>query len=189
MRGSAMQEQDREIGWEFRRRAERHWGYMILFATLLLISHLLEIKPADIDAEGIKIAVEDVSVIRGGLALVFLYYAYMTLQMFVSGSMLLPFSIERHVARRMLRMTRRAGRGLKLEPVARVRPGRAKLHARVVMTLYSLIMAPFFLTITAIVAVSLVLSAYDSYAFARYAMHKLTIGKAVVRPVSTHSPN
>jgi hypothetical protein len=172
-----MQQQDHEIGWEYRKRADRHWANMILFATLLLISHLLEIKPADIDAEGIKIAVEDVAVIRGGLALVFLYFAFMTFQSFVSGSILLPFKVERELARQMLRVTR----GARHRPPPRA----AKRRALIVLTVYQLVMAPFYLAITTLVVISLVLSAYDCYAFGRYAAHKLTSGQAVARPVVT----
>jgi hypothetical protein len=180
-------QQDREIGWEYRRRAEKHWGSMILFATLLLISHLLEIKPADIDAEGIKIAVEDVSVIRGGLALVFLYYAFMTFQMYVSGSMLVPFSVNRLVARRMLRVARRTNLGLAAGLDRAPATTQVKRKARAAMILYQLVMAPFFLVITAIVMISLVLSAYDSYAFGKFALHKLTGSQEATRAIRTIS--
>jgi hypothetical protein len=55
----------------------KHWSRALLFAALLLLSHLLDIKPSEIEAGGLKISLKDPAVVRGALALVYFYYLSM----------------------------------------------------------------------------------------------------------------
>ena len=162
-----------EIGLEFRKSADKHWARMVLFGTLLIVSHLLTIKPSEIDAEGIKIGIGDVSVIRGGLAMLFMYYVFMSLSLFVQGAMLLPLSIERNMARRFLgiagkpQYSKASGRRVRPTPIE------AKRAARVYWVVYLTVMSPFYMIIIAIVLLGVPLAAYDSYEFGSYAMVKI----------------
>jgi hypothetical protein len=162
-----------EIGLEFRKSADKHWARMVLFGTLLIVSHLLTIKPSEIDAEGIKIGIGDVSVIRGGLALLFLYYVFMSLSLFVQGAMLLPLSIERNMARRFLRIASKPEFGKTAGKRVRPTPKEAKQAARLYWIIYLTVMTPFYIVIFAIVAYGLPLAAYDSYQFGSYATVQL----------------
>ena len=59
-----------------RKEATRLLPRVLFFALILLLSHVLEVQPSDFDVGGIKLALEDVVIIRGGIALLFLFHFY-----------------------------------------------------------------------------------------------------------------
>ena len=162
------------LGLEYRKEADKHWARMLFFGALLLVSHLLTIKPGGFSAEGVQIAIEDVSVLRGGIALVFLYYTFMSMSLFLQGVFLMPFSMERSMARWLLRLKRRPTRDEKLKRRRKPTPREAKRAVRWTFFWYQLVMLPFYLAVMAIMIMAVPVAAYDTYAFATYSWDKLS---------------
>jgi hypothetical protein len=163
------------LGIESRKEADKHWARMLFFGALLLVSHLLTIKPSGFAAEGIQIAIEDVSVVHGGIALVFFYYTFMSLSLFLQGVFLMPFSMEKSMARWLLKVKSRPKLDEKLKKRRRPTPQEAKRAVRWGFFWYHLVMTPFYLAVTGIMMTGIPLATYDVYDFAAYSWEKLTI--------------
>ena len=62
------------IGSAYRSEADRTLTRAVAFAVLLVFAHLLEIKPSEVDALGLKIGFTDPIVLFGIIAMIFGYY-------------------------------------------------------------------------------------------------------------------
>jgi hypothetical protein len=68
------------VGSNLRAEADKALQRSILFGFILIMAHLLEIQPSEIDIGGAKFLIKDSSIIYGALALVFGYYLSRTVQ-------------------------------------------------------------------------------------------------------------
>lgn len=161
------------VGAEFRREIQRIEPKLLFFGTTLLMSHVLEITPSDFDAGGIKIAVGDVAVIHGGLALVFLYYFWSLIVAAFQGSALMPIEINRRVARYLLSVAGKQYKDDKTKRMTRRTPKQAKRAAWWWMFAYNLFMVPYGLVVVGIVGGALLIGTHDVWVFGNYVYEKL----------------
>lgn len=95
------------VGAEYRKESIRLQTRALFFGLVLLLSHLLEIKPSEFDAGGLKVVIKDVAVIRGGISLVFLYHFWNFVEATFQGSAMLPMKSNQRTLRFLLSVAKR----------------------------------------------------------------------------------
>ncbi len=161
------------VGAEYRKESQRIEPKVIFFGATLLMSHFLEITPSEFDAGGIKIAVEDVTVIHGGLALVFLYYFWTLVASVFQGSALLPIATDRRVARYLISSAQKPYKDEKTKRMVRRSPKEAKRLAWRWMAAYNLFMTPFGIMVLGVILGALGVGLYDTWEFGKYLLNRL----------------
>jgi len=161
------------MGADYRKEAERLIPKVLLAALLLLLSHLLDLKVSEFDAGGLKVAVKDVIVIRGGLALIFLYYFYALVNAMLTGTVLLPLRSEQRMLRWLVATAKRPYRDEKIKKLTRRRPTQVKRYVWWRKTAYLSFILPFALTIFAIVFIALTVGLYDAWGFGSYLFERI----------------
>lgn len=96
-----------EYAIEQRKELGRLVPRLLLFSLLLIIVHALEVKPGDIDVGGVKVVVKDVAILRGGVALVFLYHLCMVILAGVESETLHPMPFWPRVIRSLIKSARK----------------------------------------------------------------------------------
>lgn len=161
------------IGAEYRKETQRIEPKLLFFGTTLLMSHILTITPSEFDAGGIKIAVDDVAVVHGGLALVFLYYFWSLIVASFQGSALMPVQIDRRTARHLLSLAQKPYKDEKTKRMQKRTPKQAKRMAWWLMFGYNIIITPFALVVIAIVIAAALIGIADVLNFGDYLIDKL----------------
>lgn len=160
------------VGAEWHKEANRLTPRLLLFGLLLILSHVLEITPSSVDAGGIKIAVRDVIVVQGGLALVFCYYLWSQIGAWMSGYVLLPLNAGKRLPRALIRAAKKPYRNDKTKRMAFRTPKEVKRWVWWTALAYNLFIVPFFIVVVAIVLLALILSVPDVWNFAVYLFEK-----------------
>jgi hypothetical protein len=161
-------EQLTSLGVEYHKETQKVFAKLLLFGTLLLVSHALTIKPSEFDAAGIKIAVDDIVVVHGTLAFIYLYYLYMLVTFSVEGASFLQMNAVHRLMRARIRAARKPVKDAKLK---RHRPRTAKevkRSARWSIRSYLAFVVPFGLVFAVITIGAIILGAVDAYRFAEY---------------------
>jgi len=159
-------------GFDSNKRSGEYAKRTLFFATLLLLTHLLNIKPSEIDAGGLKIAIDDVAVVHGGLALLFFYYFFNMSIAGLQGTLLLPLDARRAMLKSSVRSARKPFRDPSTKRQARRTPKQVKRGARGALIAFDIIAAPFYLVVTAIVMLGFVAAVYDTYELGSYALRR-----------------
>jgi hypothetical protein len=85
------------IGAEYRKESQRLLPRALIFGLLLLMSHVLQIKPSDVDVGGIRVSINDIVVVRG-----FLFYFWSLVSSIFEGSFLLPMETAKRAMRSLI---------------------------------------------------------------------------------------
>ena len=160
------------IGAEYRKESLRLFTRVLFFALLLVLVHLLEIKPSEIDAGGLKVAIKDPVVVRGGISLIFLYYFWNLVEATFQGSAMLPIRTDKRTLRYLVSVAQRPYKNQDTKKMTRRDPKQAKRHAWWWMTLYMLFMMPFALMIFGLVIMSLCFGFSDAWSFVEFAWNR-----------------
>jgi hypothetical protein len=156
-----MSDQGRDLGREYRKDSERRASRLLFFSALLILSHLLSIKPSELDAGGIKVAVEDPAIIRGTLAVIYFYYLFSTVILYMQGALLAPFNVDYAMIRAFLR--NRTPFPLLLNPVReRLAPRKLKRETRRWLFFYNVINGLFQMALMLITLAALILALGDA---------------------------
>lgn len=75
------------IGASYRSEADRAFSKALAFAVILILAHLLEIKPSEMDAFGLRVSFSEPVLLYGAIAMVFGYYASRALQHSENGQL------------------------------------------------------------------------------------------------------
>lgn len=161
------------LGAEYHKETERLAPRMLFFALIVLLAHTLKIEPSSFDAGGIKIAIENVAVVHGGVALVFLFYLFQVVLSSINGSDLLPFSSRYATMRSRLNKASKRFKDPKTERHRRRTPHEVKRHARGSIALLNWIVVPVGLVIFLIVSVALIVALYDAAIFVGFIEQRL----------------
>jgi len=156
------------LATEQRKEVQRLLPRVLLFALLLLMSHVLEIEPSNIDAGGVKLAVRDISVIRGGLALVFYFYFWSMMMASLEASLLLPLRRHKRFARSLLESQRRMAQHEARKGAAMPSPMKIKKTVRDGLLFFSLTKLPFYAACTAIMLVAFAAGVSDVWFFGSF---------------------
>jgi hypothetical protein len=157
------------VGAEYRKESIRLQTRVLFFGLVLLLSHLLEIKPSEFDAGGLKVVIKDVSVIRGGISLVFLYHFWNFVEATFQGSAMLPMKSNQRTLRFLLSVAKRPYKNEKTKKMVRRNPRQVKRHAWWSMTAYLVFLTPFAFAMLAVIALALFFGVQDAWAFAEFA--------------------
>lgn len=156
------------LGAEYHKEVERLLPRMLFFAVLILLAHTLTIRPADFDAGGIKIAIADVSVVHGGLAIVFLFHLYQVACAGLNSTDMLPFSFTYRSMRARLNQAGKRFKDPKTKRHRRRTPQEAKRYARWSIVCVNLFVIRFALVFATIIILAACVAVADLGTFAGY---------------------
>lgn len=157
------------IGAEYRKESQRLLPRVVFFGLILLLSHLLEIRPSEFDAGGLKIAIKDVVVVRGGISLVFLYHFWSLVEATFHGSVMLPIQANQRTLKFLVKLAKRPYKNGKIKKIIRRTPKQVKRHAWWSMTTYLMFSIPFVLAMLILVLLALFFGIQDAWSFAKFA--------------------
>jgi hypothetical protein len=149
---------------ESRRLAPR----VLFFALILLMSHVLTIEPSNVDAGGIKIAVNDVAVIQGGIALVFYFQLWLMVTNWMEGTFSLPMTTSNRFTKNLIRGVKKQQISEKRKKGKKLNYKEVKSNVRFILFLYKAITAPFILSCMTIIMISMVVGFGDMIKFASF---------------------
>ena len=161
-------EQFANIAFEDRKEVVQIAPKVLFFALILLLSHVLEIKPSEFDAGGIKLAINDVVIIRGGIALLFLYYFWLLTSTMISLSIYDPLDLERPMLVSLIVMAKRPYVPLGKKRRERRTPKQVKRFVWWRIFAYHIWMLPFALIGLFLVLGALGFALYDAFQFCEY---------------------
>lgn len=139
------------IGASHRAEAERAKHRALFFAVVLVLAHLLDIRPSEAQALGLKITLADPVILYGAVALLFGYHLSHYFSELDKGEALLPLQIERRKLRMALRLTRRLHYSDKKKRKTPQTPQARKSEARFLIGLDRLVLLPYRLLAVAFV--------------------------------------
>jgi hypothetical protein len=160
------------IGVEYRKEAQKIEPRLLFFGATLLISHVLNIKPSNFDAGGLKISIDDVVVIHGGFSVVFLYYFYNLIFLSFHGSVLMPMRVDKRAARHLLSV---AQRPVKDEKTKKMRRRTSQQVKRIVwwwLFFFNVFSTPWAIACVGIVLGALIVGINDFWNFGHYLLGK-----------------
>lgn len=163
------------MGMDSRKETDRLFPRTLFFSAILLMSHILEIEPSSFDAGGIKIAVKDVSVIHGGLALVSFYYLWMTISAVIEGNIYLPVDHKRRMLRSLVASTSKPyiEEGFRKRKVKKRSILDVKKFVRGTMLAYNIFTTPFALTLIAIIVAAACIGFFDIIELGQFILDSL----------------
>lgn len=160
------------LGAEYHKETQRLEPKFLFFAAVVLLSHVLKITPSDFDAGGVKLVVDDVSIIHGGISLVYLYYFWSYISSLFQGSALMPLEFNRRVARNLLRVAKKPYRDEKTKKTVFRSPKQAKRHAWWSMFGFQLFFVPFALGCVLTMLAAWLVGLYDVWVFRGYLLDR-----------------
>lgn len=146
--------------------AEKSLHRSMAFAVLLVLAHLLDIRPSEFDALGLKFVMKDAIVLYGFLAMLFGFYLSQFLRHIDRGTSLFPMTVERRQIRANLRtayrthMLQKAGREKPLTPK------QLKRQAWSLALIGNIVLLPYRLIATCFVLSGIVFAADDLFELA-----------------------
>lgn len=145
-------------GADLRKQADIAFRRWLFYGTVLILLHLLDIRPTQFDVLSNKLTVTSPYIVYGAISLVFFFYLYDSFtNQFVSG-VINPFNIDRRIYRVSIKWSKKKGRSIKT----------AKNYARLNYTIYALFLMPYALCILFILLVATLLGGYDVYKLGEY---------------------
>jgi uncharacterized membrane protein len=165
----ALLDHSTEIGLESRKAADKHWERALFFSAVLLLLHLLDIRPSDIDAEGIKIRIDDTIAIQGIVAIIVVYHYLVTLSMRLQGAILSPYDIRRRAMQRFVRGSSGYTRDRITKRHRKITPKEIKKNAWWGMLFLNLTALPLFFGLWIFVVLSASVAVVDVWGFVKYA--------------------
>ena len=132
----------------------------LAFGSLLILAHILDISPSEVDAAGMKFSIKDASVVYGAISLVFLYQLSHSLSRSEVGDALSPLNINSKKMRTNIKILKSRNRKLK--------PRQLKSDARNLIRISNVLLFPYRVCVITILLVSVPVSISDIYSFGKY---------------------
>lgn len=148
------------VGAAYHTESRGLFGKSLLFGTVLILAHLLDIRPSSIEAAGLEIAVADPGILYGGIALVYLYHLFRAIEVSEVAVALLPLTIQKAKIRNSIRGSRLSNKG---KPIAYV-----KKQARLGLKIINVLLAPYYIAIAVITILAFIFSVSDIYFLVDY---------------------
>lgn len=158
------------IGASYRSEADRAFSKALAFSVILIMAHLLDIKPSEMDAFGLKVSLSDPALLYGAISMVFGYYASRALQHSESGGSLLQINVKPHRIRSNIRSSKnlwkseKANKGKPLDYLA------IKKNARHAIVFGNILVAPYLIMATLLIIIAIPVSVYDLYKMGEFIM-------------------
>lgn len=151
------------IGASYRSEADRAFTKALAFAVILIMAHLLEIEPSEMDAFGLKISLRDPALLYGTIAMIFGYYISRALWFGEHSFSLLPVNVAPHRIRANLRTSKKLWKAEKKNRNQSIDHKRIKRNARRSMIATDILAAPYFIVAALFVMVAIPTALYDLY--------------------------
>jgi len=155
------------VGATYRSEADRTLTRAIAFAVILVLAHLLEIRPSEVDALGLKISLTDPSVLYGLIAMVFGYYLSRAVWHGEKGQSLLPFRDEPLRMRYNLKLAKRVYWMEKKNRGKPVNHREIKRSARRYIFFTDIVLAPYVIIASLFVIAAIPIMAFDLWNLAK----------------------
>ena len=162
----------RKLGSDSRERAAKCLNRAVLFGALLILSHLLTIKPSEIEAAGLKIAVEDPAIIRGSMSLAFWFYFVNCCIYYLEAAFLQPFSKGMRAKRAYMRSVAAAPLIFLPEKMTRSRE-EVKRSAKRWVRFYDGITGGYSVVLGVLIAGAAAIAAYDTACLFLFVFHAI----------------
>jgi len=151
------------VGTTYRVEAEAAKGRMLFFAVVLVLAHLLDIRPSEINAVGFLISLKDPVILYGAISLVFGYYLSKFLSNVEKGESLHPLRAIPKRIRYNLRSGRRALLADKTVRRKGLTPKKLKRFTRQAMLLGNIALLPYRIVAVIFVLSAIIFGAVDLY--------------------------
>lgn len=151
-------------GAEMQKQADKFFQKVLLFSLVLVLSHLLNVPPSEVDALGMKISVPDSSIIHGVISLLLLHFFYLSISSSLVGGALLRLNTNKPVMRGMLKSSRKA------KPKVEIR--RIKRSAKRKFTIYLIFIMPYVFSVLFLGMIGVALALFDVYEFVGYLLER-----------------
>lgn len=166
-------EQFANLAFEDRKEMTKLIPKVLFLSLLLLLSHVLEIQPSELDAGGMKLAIKDLVIIRGVIALLFLYYFwYLTAQM-ITLDIYDPINIKRPMMVNLLVSAKKPYKPSGKKRREQRTPKQAKRRVRWQIFAYNAWMFPLVLVAAALIVGAVIFAFYDTFQFFEYLKVKI----------------
>jgi hypothetical protein len=160
------------FGMEYAKRSERHGARTVLFASIVIIVHLLNIRPSEIEAGGLKIAIDNPIVLRGAVSIIFLYFLFQMTISALQGDLLLPWNSKRAMLKNAVKNAKKPFKDGRIERHRFRTPDEIKSSAKGEILLFDIVSTPFYIVIILFVISALFLATSDTWEFSVYAYNK-----------------
>jgi hypothetical protein len=156
------------IAATYRAEADKAQHKTLAFAVILVLVHLLDIRPSEADALGLKVAFKNPVIIYGSISLLFGYYLSRWLSLSEKSEAMLPltYSVAPRRMRYNLQQTRRMYRADKKTRINRPSPKAVKRSARKLILSGNLILMPYRLVGVFFVMAAMIFLLIDLYGLA-----------------------
>jgi hypothetical protein len=145
----------------------RHSGKALLLSLLVLSTHIFKLQPTSVEFGPLKIAIEDIIVIQGAIALLFLFYLWSSIGGMAMAQFTMP-NPKRMLTRPMLRYAQKPYRPpLSKRHILRT-PSQAKRWVRWALIIQDAYLAPMVVIILFVTALAGLLAVEDSWKFLKY---------------------
>lgn len=134
------------LGATYRAEAEKAKHRTFAFAVILVLAHLLDIKPSEVDGMGLKVSFKDPIVLYGALSLLFGYNLSRFFSESDKGETFLPLVAGRRKIRANIRAARTFLYAQKRNPLKPLTPKVIKASARQFIGFSNVALFPYRLT-------------------------------------------
>ena len=163
------------IGVTHRAEAEKSKHRMLLFAMSLVLLHLLDLKPSDIEAMGLKFSIRDPVVIYGAISLLFGYNFSKFSSDLTKAESLSPLQIGKRKIRYSLITARRIRMTDMKKRTEGNPPSKIKKSARLYLILDDILMLPYRFIAGLFVISAIVFSFKDIYGLTMLISEKYSV--------------
>ncbi|QZD88608.1 hypothetical protein K3148_06905 [Qipengyuania aurantiaca] len=151
------------IGAAHRNEAEKNFKRAVATGAALLLAHSLDIQPAEMDAAGLKLKIEDAAILYGAIAMVFVHYASQALRHAETATALFPLRIDAMKIRNTLKIYKKVYLSEKRNRGKPVNYKNIKSSARWGLNFSAFLLLPYYIGVTVITVVSIPFSIFDIY--------------------------
>lgn len=151
------------IGAGYRSEADKAFSKALAFAVILILAHLLEIRPSEMDAFGLKVSFSEPALLYGAIAMVFGYYASRALDYAENGASLVQINVKPHKLRSNIRGAKALWKADKANKGKSLDHRQIKKSARNAITFGNILIAPYFIFAALFVIAAIPTSVYDLY--------------------------
>jgi hypothetical protein len=138
-----MTEDHTAVGAAYRVEAEKSKHRAIALAVVLVLAHLLDVRPSEIEGLGLKVTLRDPVVLYGFIAMVFGYYLSRFLSDNEKGEALNPLTVEKKRVRSNLLAAQKMYRADKKKRRSPQTPAALKKSAKELIIISNLILLPY----------------------------------------------
>lgn len=168
------------IGLASHAEAEKSLHRAIAFAVLLVLAHLLDIRPSEFDDFGLKIIMTDVIILYGLIAMLFGFYLSKFLSQAERGASLFPLTVGRRRMKANLRDAHRIHIAQKAGRQKPLTPKQLKRQAWWSITIGNIILLPYRLIASCFVLTGIVFATVDIYKLGSFVWeHSRLVGEII----------